>query len=64
MQHLLFLSNATLLYCQKSTKCGVAIIILSFLYGCHISLAEQWRIDGKGPEGGGGAGSPLIFRPN
>ena len=46
---------------KNRQKCGVAIIILSFLYGCHISLAEQWRIEGKGPEGGGGLEAPLFL---
>ena len=46
---------------KNRQKCGVAIIILSFLYGCHISLAEQWRIEGKGPEGGGGGWKPPYF---
>ena len=48
MQFLLFLSNATLLYCQKSTKKWVCHNHSQFFYGCHISLAEQWRIQGPG----------------
>ena len=59
MQFLLFLSNATLLYCQKSTIMWGCHNHSQFFYGCHISLAEQWWIQGRGP--GGGWGPPLFL---
>ena len=43
---------------KNRQKCGFAIIILSFFMDVT-SLAEQWRIQGRGP--GGGWGPPLFL---